>query len=58
MFTGSRPTPQPKWGYGVAQKYLHMLQPLCEVIQRLLLGGLTSEDLLRTFVSRHVQPLR
>jgi hypothetical protein len=27
MFTGSHPISQPKWGYGVAQKDLHRLQP-------------------------------
>jgi hypothetical protein len=35
VFTGSRPIPQPKWGYGVAQRYIHWLQPLC-VVQQLL----------------------
>jgi hypothetical protein len=33
VFTGSRPIPQPNWGYGVAQRDLHRLQPLREVIQ-------------------------
>jgi hypothetical protein len=33
MFTGSRPIPQPNWGYGMAQRDLCMLQPLCEVVQ-------------------------
>jgi hypothetical protein len=57
MFMGSRPIPQPKWGYGVAQKDLRMLQPLCEVIKQLLGGGLMGMDLLWTFVSCRVQPL-
>jgi hypothetical protein len=34
------------------------LQPMCEVVQRLLQVGLMGVDLLRTFVSHHVQPLR
>jgi hypothetical protein len=58
VFTGSRRIPQPKWGYNVAQKDLRRLQPLCEVIQQLLRGGLTGMDLLRTIVSHRVQPLR
>jgi hypothetical protein len=57
MFTGSRPVPQPKWGYCVAQKDLRMLQSLCEVIQWLIRGGLMGVDLLWTFVSCRVQPL-
>jgi hypothetical protein len=36
MFTGSCPVLQPKWGYGVAQKHIRRLQPLCDVIQQLL----------------------
>jgi hypothetical protein len=36
VFTGSRPVPQPSWGYGMAQRDLHRLQPLCEVVQQLL----------------------
>jgi hypothetical protein len=35
-FTGSRPIPQPKWGYGVAQKQICRLQPLRDVVQQLL----------------------
>jgi hypothetical protein len=46
VFTGSRLIPQPKWGYGVAQKDLHKLQPLCEVIQWLIRGDLIGADLL------------
>jgi hypothetical protein len=30
-----RPVPQPNWGYGVARRDLHRLQPLCEVVQQL-----------------------
>jgi hypothetical protein len=33
VFTGSRPVPQPKRGYDVAQRDLSRLQPLCEVVQ-------------------------
>jgi hypothetical protein len=57
MFMESRPIPQPKWGYGVAQKHIRRLQSLCDVIQQLLRVGLTDTDLLQNFVSRRVQPL-
>jgi hypothetical protein len=57
VFTGSYLIPQPNWVYGVAQRDLCMLLPLCEVIQLLLHGGLIGPDLLRTFFSRRVQPL-
>jgi hypothetical protein len=50
VFTGSHRVPQPKWGYGVAQKHIHRLQPLRDVVQRLLQGELTGADLC--------QPLR
>jgi hypothetical protein len=33
IFMGFRPVPQAKLGYGVAQQYIHRLQPLCDVIQ-------------------------
>jgi hypothetical protein len=36
VFTSSCLISQPKWGYSVAQKNLCSLQPLCDVIQRLL----------------------
>jgi hypothetical protein len=42
----------------VAQKDLHKLHPQCDIVQQLLRGGLMGADLLRTFVSHHVQPLR
>jgi hypothetical protein len=32
MFMGSCPIPQPKWGYGVAQKDLRRLQPLRDIV--------------------------
>jgi hypothetical protein len=57
MFMGSRPNPQPKWGYGVAQNELHRLLPLHEVVQRVIRGGLTGADLLQTFISCRNQPL-
>jgi hypothetical protein len=44
VFTGSHPMPQPNWGYRVAMRDLQMLQPLHEVIQQLLCGGLTSAE--------------
>jgi hypothetical protein len=39
MFTGNRPVPQPKWGYGVAKKLLRKLQPLRMVVQQLWQEG-------------------
>jgi hypothetical protein len=47
-FTGSCPVPQPKWGYSVAQKHIYRLQPLRDVVQQLLRGGLMGADLLQT----------
>jgi hypothetical protein len=58
MFMGSRPAPDPTGGYNVAQKDLRRIQPLREVVQQLLQGELTGADLLRTFFSHRVQPLR
>jgi hypothetical protein len=57
VFMGCHPVPQPNWGYAVAKRDLRRLQPLCEVIQQLLRGGLLGADLLWTFFSRRVQPL-
>jgi hypothetical protein len=33
MLTGSRPVPQPNWGFGGARRDLRWMQPLCEVVQ-------------------------
>jgi hypothetical protein len=52
VVTDSRPVPQPKWGY------IRRLQPLRDVVQQLLQGGLMDVNLLRTFVVRRIQPLR
>jgi hypothetical protein len=52
VVTDSHPVPQPKWGY------FHRLQPLRDVVQQLLQGGLMDANLLRTFVVRRIQPLR
>jgi hypothetical protein len=57
VFTSSRSIPQPNWGYGVVKKDLRRLQPLCEVVQWLLHGGVICTDLLWTFFSHRVQPL-
>jgi hypothetical protein len=57
MFTDNRHIAQPNWGYSVAQKDLHRPQPLWEVVQKLLQGGLMSVELLQSFFSRRVQPL-
>jgi hypothetical protein len=58
VLTGSRPVPQPNWGYDVAQRDLYRLQPLHEIVQQLLRGGLTGTNLLQTFFNHRVQPLR
>jgi hypothetical protein len=58
VFTVNRPTPQPSWGYGVAWRDIRRLQPLREVVQQLQQAGLLGADLLRTFVSLHIQPLQ
>jgi hypothetical protein len=44
-------------GYGVAQKDLRRLQPLWEVVQQLMRGGMMGTDLLKNFVSHRVQSL-
>jgi hypothetical protein len=47
MFTGSRPVPEPNWGYGVVKRDLHRLQPLCEIntrIHRVLAPGTISNS--------------
>jgi hypothetical protein len=36
VFMVSRPVPEPKWGYGVARKDLHRIQPLRDIIEQLL----------------------
>jgi hypothetical protein len=56
MFTGSHPVPQPNWGGGsrVTTKDLHKLQSLHEWGYRVAM----SMNLVRTFFSRRVQPLR
>jgi hypothetical protein len=41
----------------MAQRDLHRLQPLCEVIQWLLRGGLMGAALLQTFLSCWAQPI-
>jgi hypothetical protein len=58
VFTCSHPVPQPNWGYGVAQRCIRKLQPLCDIVRRLLQDGLTGVNLLQTFISRRIQPLR
>jgi hypothetical protein len=54
---GCRPIPQAKWRYSVAQKDLYMLEPLLDVVQWLLCGGLTGVNLLWTIISHRVQPI-
>jgi hypothetical protein len=43
---GELPHPSTQMGYSVAQKDLHRLQPLHDVIQRLLQSGMIGTDLL------------
>jgi hypothetical protein len=58
VVTCSCPVPQPKWGYGVAQRDIRRLQPLRDFVQHMLRSGLMGVDLLWTFVGRRIQPLR
>jgi hypothetical protein len=58
VFTSSHPIPQPKWGFGVAYQCICKLQPLRDVVLQLLGSGLMGVDLLWTFVSHRLQPLR
>jgi hypothetical protein len=52
------PSPNPTGGIdGVAHRDLHRLQPLCDIIQQLLRGGLTGAGPLQTFFSYRVQLL-
>jgi hypothetical protein len=57
IFMSSCHVPRPNWGYGVAQKDLRKLQPLWEVVRKLLQGRLTGVELLQTFFSNRVQLL-
>jgi hypothetical protein len=51
VFTGNRPIPQPNWGYGVARRDTHKLQPLRDIVRQLLQAELT-EPLLAAAFSR------
>jgi hypothetical protein len=57
VFMGGCPVPHPDCEHGVAQADFPRLQPLLEIVRGLLQMGLTSEEILRTFLSRGVQPL-
>jgi hypothetical protein len=57
-FMGGCLIPHPSWEHGVAWTDFPQLQPLLEIIGRLLQKGLTGEEILWTFLSRGVQPLR
>jgi hypothetical protein len=50
------PIPHPNWEYGLARADLHRLQPLLEIVRRLLQRGLTGPEILWTFFSCGVQP--
>jgi hypothetical protein len=56
--TGRRPTAQPYWGYGVGKKGIHKLRHVLDILKSLPRVGLLGADILRTFISRRVQPLR
>jgi hypothetical protein len=58
LVTSSCLIPHSKWGHSVARGCIHSLQPLRDVVQRQLRGGLMGADLLRTFVSPSPVPLR
>jgi hypothetical protein len=57
VFTGNHSIPKPNWGYGVPQKDLYRLQPLREVVWKLLQRGPTGVELMQTVFSHRVQPL-
>jgi hypothetical protein len=44
-------------GYGVTSKDLSKLLPMHEVLHQLRWEGLTGVHLMRTFLSRRIQPL-
>jgi hypothetical protein len=58
MFMGTHHVPHPIWGYGVVQMDLRRLQPLLDAVWELLQRGLTGVEILWTFFSHGVQPLR
>jgi hypothetical protein len=51
-FMGSCPVPHPNWEHGVAQADFTLLQPLLEIVWGLRQKGLTSKEIMRTFLSR------
>jgi hypothetical protein len=57
-FMGGCPIPHPYWEFGVTQSDFPHLQPLLKMVQGLLKKGLTGEEILQTFLSHGVQPLR
>jgi hypothetical protein len=57
VVTGTRPATYPKWGYRVAKKNIHKLWHVLDVLKWLLWDGLLGTDILRTSISRRIQPL-
>jgi hypothetical protein len=57
-FMGGYPIPHPNWENGVAQTDFPRMQPLLEFVQGLLQKGLTGKEILWTFLSHEVNPLR
>jgi hypothetical protein len=58
MFMGGRPIPHPNWEHGVAWTDFPSLKPLLENARGLLQKGLAGKEILWTFLSHVVQPLR
>jgi hypothetical protein len=46
------------WGYEVAKKDIHKLWHVLDILKSLLRDGLLGVDILCTFISHRVQPLR
>jgi hypothetical protein len=55
---GGYPIPDPSWEHEVAQTNFLRLQPLLEIVGGLLQKGLIGEEILWTFLTHGVQPLR
>jgi hypothetical protein len=53
-FMCSFPIPHPNWEFGVIRSDFPRLQPLLKVVRGLLRKGLTSGEILQTFLSRGV----
>jgi hypothetical protein len=58
LVMGRHPAAPNKWGYGVAKKDINKLWPVLDILKCLLQDGLLGADILCTFISHRVQPLR